>query len=416
MRISSFARRLVFGALLLPAVVVSAQTRKPVPGKPQPRRPVPARPGAAAKPVAPAVNYKATASKVNVPVRGLRAESVASFPDQRVTGVGVSGQGRIFVNFPYWEDFHGPAVMEIVSGAGPRPYPDAAWNKLPPATLTPAAAAKQFICVQSVVVDDRDRLWVLDPASPKFAGVVPGGAKLVQFDLATNAPARTIVFSAEAAPTKSYLNDVRFDTKRDVAYLTDSGLGALLVLDLKTGRARRLLDGHPSTQAEPDFKLVVNGKELRDQAGKKPDFRADGIELSADGNTLYYQALVGRTVYRIATAALRDSTLAPEALAAKVEKVGTPGASDGYGRDAAGNIYLSGIENNTIRRLLPSGQAEVVAQAPEYLWPDSFATGPDNTLYFTTSQIQTQPKWNKGKDVRKRFYGLYKLKLDGKAK
>ena len=188
------------------------------------------------------------------------------------------------------------------------------------------------------------------------------------------------------------------------------------MLDLKTGRTRRVLEGHPSTQAEPDFKLVINGQELRDRAGKKPDFRADGIELSADGNTLYYQALVGRTVYRISTESLRDSTLAPEALAAKVQKLGTPGASDGYGRDAAGNIYLSGIENNTIRRLLPSGQAEVIAQGPEIMWPDSFASGPDNTLYFTTSQIQTQPKWNKGKDVRKRFYGLYKLKLGTKTK
>ena len=410
MRIPSFACKLALGAALLPVFAASAQTHRPAPHKPQPHRPAPA------KPAAPKVNYKATASKINVPVRGLKAESVASFPDQRVTGVGVSKEGRIFVNFPYWEDFHGPAVLEIVAGQGPRSYPDAAWNKLPTATLTPAAAAGQFICVQSVVVDDQDRLWVLDPASPKFAGVVPGGAKLVQFDLATNKPARTITFNAEAAPTKSYLNDVRFDTKRDVAYLTDSGLGALLVLDLKTGRTRRVLEGHPSTQPEPDFSLVVNGKELRDKAGQKPDFRADGIELSADGNTLYYQALMGRTVYRIATAALRDSTLTPEALATKVQKVGTPGAADGFGRDAAGNIYLSGIENNTIRRLLPSGQTEVIAQAPEYLWPDSFASGPGNTLYFTTSQIQTQAKWNKGKETRTRFYGLWKLKLDTKAK
>ena len=415
MQISSFVCRLALGALLLPAFSASAQTRKPAPGKPQPRRPAPAK-AAAPKPVPTAVNYKAVASKSTVPVRGLRPESVASFPDRRVTGVAVSQQGRIFVNFPYWEDFHGPAVMEIVPGVGPRAYPDAAWNKIPAASLTPAVAAAQFVCVQSVVVDDRDRLWVLDPASPKFAGVVPGGAKLVQVDLATNAPVRTILFDATAAPTKSYLNDVRVDTKRDVAYLTDSGLGALLVLDLKTGRTRRVLEGHPSTQAEPDFKLVINGQELRDRAGKKPDFRADGIELSADGNTLYYQALVGRTVYRISTESLRDSTLAPEALAAKVQKLGTPGASDGYGRDAAGNIYLSGIENNTIRRLLPSGQAEVIAQGPEIMWPDSFASGPDNTLYFTTSQIQTQPKWNKGKDVRKRFYGLYKLKLGTKTK
>jgi sugar lactone lactonase YvrE len=415
---SSFIRRCLLGAALLSAGAAAAQPRKPLPAKAPVRRAAPAKRApakVAPKPAAaPGISYKAVAAKSTVPVRGQRPQSVASFPDQRVTGVAVSSQGRVFVNFPYWEDGHGPAVMEVVAGLGSRPYPDAAWNKLPTPDLSPDAAARQFVCVQSVVVDDQDRLWVLDPASPKFVGVVPGGAKLVQFDLATNAPARTIVFDAVAAPTKSYLNDVRFDTRRNVAYLTDSGLGALLVLDLKTGRARRVLEGHPSTQPEPDFSLVVNGKELRDQAGQKPDFRADGLELSADGNTLYYQALMGRTLYRIGTEFLRDSTLTAAALAARVQKVGTPGAADGFGRDAAGNIYLSGIENNTIRRLLPSGQVEVVAQGPEISWPDSFASGPGNTLYFTTSQIQTQPKWNKGKDTRTRFFGLWKLDLKAK--
>jgi len=413
MRIPKLAYSLALGALLLPTLPASAQTRRPAPGKPQPRKAAPAKPAASAPTP---VNYKAQASKSNVPVKGLRPESVASFPDDRPTGIAVSSQGRIFVNFPFWEDYHRASVMELVAGQGAKPYPNDAWNKRPAATIAPAAAAAQFVCVQSVVVDDQDRLWVLDPASPKFAGVVPGGAKLVQFDLATNAPVRTYSFDDNVAPTKSYLNDVRFDTKNNVAYMTDSGLGALVVLDLKTGHARRVLENHPSTQPEPNFSLVVNGKELRDKAGKKPDFKADGIELSADGKTLYYQTLMGRTVYRIGTAFLRDSTLAPDALAAHVEKVGTPGASDGYGRDAAGNIYLSGIENNTIRRLLPSGQAEVISQGPEIMWPDSFAYGPENTLYFTTSQIQTMAKWNKGKDTHTRFYGIWKLKLPAKYK
>ena len=100
MPISSSSRRLLLAALLLPAAVATAQTRKPAPGKAPVRRPVPGRVAAPARPTAPRVNYKATASKVNVPTRGLRAESVASFPDQRVTGVGVSGQGRVFEQAP----------------------------------------------------------------------------------------------------------------------------------------------------------------------------------------------------------------------------------------------------------------------------------------------------------------------------
>src|SRR3982751_4652529 len=44
-------------------------------------------------------------------------QEVASFPDQQITGVGVSQKsGRIFVNFPFWSDDHSISVAEIVNG------------------------------------------------------------------------------------------------------------------------------------------------------------------------------------------------------------------------------------------------------------------------------------------------------------
>ncbi|OGX90522.1 hypothetical protein BEN49_22460 [Hymenobacter coccineus] len=344
--------------------------------------------------------------------QGIKPVQVAAFPDQRVTGVTVSRQGRIFVNFPLWEDGHRESVAEIVPGQAPRPYPDATWNAAVTDPKAPASPAERFVCVQSVVVDDQDRLWVLDPASPKFTGVVPGGAKLVQFDLATNKAVRTILFPSNIAPSKSYLNDVRFDTKRNFAYITDSGTGALVVLDLKTGKARRVLENHPSVHPEPGFDLAVNGYVLREPDGSKPNFQADGIELSADGNTLYYTALMGRTMYRIGTEFLRNAALTPAQLATHVEKFAVPSASDGYGRDAAGNLYTSGIENNSIRRVTPAGQVTTIAQGPEISWPDTFGYGPNNTLYFTTSQIQTQDKYHGGKSTRTQPYALWKLDLN----
>ena len=50
---------------------------------------------------------------------------------------------------------------------------------------------QRWICVQSVVVDDQDALWVLDPASPKTEAVVKGGPKLVKIDLVTNKVTQT---------------------------------------------------------------------------------------------------------------------------------------------------------------------------------------------------------------------------------
>jgi len=137
-------------------------------------------------------------------------------------------------------DQHSTSVAEIVNGE-PKPFPNEEWNKLGP-------PASHFICVQSVVVDDQDNLWVLDPASPKMQGIVRGGPKLVKIDLQTNQVVGTIPFDEHVAPNKSYLNDVRVDTRAGIAFITDSGKGAIVVVDIKTGKARRLLDGHPSTQ------------------------------------------------------------------------------------------------------------------------------------------------------------------------
>jgi DNA-binding beta-propeller fold protein YncE len=95
--------------------------------------------------------------------------------------------------------------------------------------------------VQSVVVDDQDALWVLDPASPKTEAVVRGGPKLVKIDLATNKVTQTITLDEKVAPERSYLNDVRLDTKTGHAFITESGTGAIIVVDLKSGKARRLL-------------------------------------------------------------------------------------------------------------------------------------------------------------------------------
>ncbi|HEY6839489.1 MAG TPA: hypothetical protein VI389_12150, partial [Geobacteraceae bacterium] len=110
--------------------------------------------------------------QVPTPIRGAIVE-VAGFADQ-VTGVDVSRDGRVFVNFPRWTAPPRYSVAELLSDGTLKPFPDAAWNRWNASSDNPAA---HFICVQSVYADDADNLWILDPASPGFAGVVTGGAK-----------------------------------------------------------------------------------------------------------------------------------------------------------------------------------------------------------------------------------------------
>ena len=337
-------------------------------------------------------------------VAGAALQEVASFPDQQVTGVGVSTKsGRIFVNFPYWSDQHSMSVAEIVNGQ-PKPFPNEEWNK-------PGAAASHFVCVQSVVVDDQDNLWVLDPAAPKMQEIVKGGPKLVKIDLRENQVAQTIPFGEDIAPPKSYLNDVRIDTRSETAFITDSGKGAIIVVNLKNGNARRLLDGHPSTQPEKGFKLVVDGRELIDQQKKAPpQIASDGIALDAKNGYLYYHALTAHKLYRIKTSFLTDEHASEKGLESKVENVGQTPPPDGMLEASDGSIYLTDLEHNAAVHWNPETKSiEQVIADKRLMWPDTLSWGPNGELYVTTSQIENMPRFNNGKSTRTEPYKLWKM-------
>ncbi len=331
-------------------------------------------------------------------------QEVASFPDQQVTGVGVSTRsGRVFVNFPYWSDDHGISVAEIVDGK-PKAFPNEDWNK-------PGPAGSHFICVQSVVVDDQDNLWIIDPAAPKTKEIVKGGPKLVKVDLKNNRVVKTIPFGEDIAPAKSYLNDVRVDTESNTAFITDSGLGAIIVVDLQSGKARRLLADSKSTKVEPGTTITVDGKELIDQEkNKPPQFASDGIALDTRSGYLYYHALTGHTFYRIKTADLINEKLSKSELGSKVENLGQTPLPDGMLEAPDGSIYLTDIEGGAIGRWDPATKKiERVIADKRLLWPDTMSWGPRGELYVTASQIENMPKYNGGKSTRTEPYKLFKV-------
>ncbi len=314
----------------------------------------------------------------------VRLEEIAS-SERQWTGITISGEGRMFVNFPRWPEEVPVSVAETKDGK-PYPYPNERWNNW--------AAGKNpdsfFVCVQSVVADD-GFLWVLDPANPQFGGVIEQGPRLHQFSLETDTLVRTYTFSEDNWKANSYFNDVRIDAARQFAYITDSGDGAIVVLNLADGSARRLLDEHPSTQAE-DIVLTIGGEKWLRPDGSQPQVHSDGIALSANGAYLYYQALTGRTLYSIDTEYLRDTALYGPALWENVEEVAKSGPADGimFGED--GNIYLSALEDNAIKRLTPAGEVETVIQDERIKWPDTFAKAPNGDMYFTTAQIHLPPE------------------------
>src|SRR5207248_7508401 len=116
---------------------------------------------------------------------------------------------------PRWGEAVEFTVAELKDGK-PVAYPNQDVNK------AEGDPAEQLVSVQSVVVDDRDRLWILDTGSINMRPAKPGGQKLICVDPANDRIVKTFRFKSDVALPTTYLNDVRFDTERGVAFITDS--------------------------------------------------------------------------------------------------------------------------------------------------------------------------------------------------
>ena len=345
-----------------------------------------------------------------------RIEPVAYFYDAMPTGVTVSRDGRIFINYPRWGDDVPFTVAELRDGKAVA-YPNAAIN-----AYVPAHPGTTLISVQSVVVDALDRLWILDTAAPGFEEPKAGGAKLVAVDLATNEVVKTIVLPASVVLKTTYLNDVRFDLRKGkagIAYITDSahdGPGGIIVVDLASGESWRKLSGHPSTAADPSFIPVVEGESLAIRSqGKAPlpvKTGSDGIAISSDGATLFYCPLSSRHLYSIPTALLLDRSVDDETVARAVVDLGEKGASDGLESDDKGRIYAGDYEHNSIRQHQTEGIWKTIAHDPRILWPDTLSIASDGYLYFTANQLHRQAQFHNGEDERQKPYTLFRIRID----
>ncbi len=318
--------------------------------------------------------------------RSAALTQVASF-DHQVTGVAVSADGRRFVNFPRWTDDAPISVAEVMPNGSLRPYPDAKWNSWRNAKANEMPVGDYFVCVQSIVPDGHGNLWVVDPGAPGNEKILEGAPKLVRIDLKTNKVTKVIAVPGDVALQGTYLNDIRFSLDGQTGYITDSGTrGAIIVVDLASGKSFRTLDGHPSTQIDKSVTVAIEGKPLVRPDGRQPAFASDGIAISNNGKTLYWQALTGKTLYSIPTDKLRPD-VSERDRADAVKTVATTAVADGLWMSKAGTLYITSPTDYSIRRLAGSG-TEVVLTDKRLRWPDTFSEGPDGTIYVTASHIQ----------------------------
>lgn len=346
-------------------------------------------------------------------------EPVAEFYGPMPTGVTVSHEGRIFVNFPKWGDDVRFTVAELRNGQ-PVAYPSEAINR-----TNPDDEASVLVSVQSVVVDPNDRLWILDTGSPMHEPTRFGGPKLVCVDLGSDEVVQTILFPPDVALPTSYLNDVRFDLRRGTAgaaFITDSaskGANGIVVVDLGSGESWRRLNDHPSTKAERlhDFLPIIEGepylvRHADGQVEPAAASGADGIAISADGERLYYCPLGSRRLYSVFAEALFDRALDDAAVVTTIIDEGDKGGgADGLESDAAGNLYATNYEHDAILRRRPDALWEPLVHDPRLLWPDTLSVAMDGYLYVTANQLHRQAQFHQGHDLRQKPYSLFRVHI-----
>lgn len=344
-----------------------------------------------------------TAFAQNDPPESPKLIEVASFDHYQPIGIAITKTGRTFITFPR-NKIYEYGVAEITGGQK-KPYPDAEWNR-----YDSTKAETHFVNAQAAWPDNEDNLWILDPANPMDEATIPTGVKLLKINLNTNKIER--VYRFEDLPReKIALNDVRVDTRRQLAYLSEPKTASIIILDLKTGKSRMVLKEDKSTKATPGFKLHIDGKDVIDQTGKPFSSNVNGIALTKDGKYFYYRAINQTKLYRILVEDLVNPALTDAQLSAKVETVGETGISHGMIADAKGNIYSSDSPNKAIRYVTADGKFETLVKDKRLIWPDTFSVGNDGYLYVTCSQINRTKKYNEGQDKVEYPFRLYKIKL-----
>ena len=318
-----------------------------------------------------------------------------------------TSSGRLFVS--HHPMFETPErVSEILPGDQLRPFPDLRWNSAEGPSETRLDAVLGIRAMG-------DQVWMLDMGS---RSQVP--PKLMVWDTASNRPERTLLINPAALRRTSEPNDFVLDPTRNVAVIADEGVGnegdgseAALIVVTFGGVARRVLQGHTSTVAEP-VPVVVDGREMVKTAkGKAAPMRVgcDGIALDHRSEWLYYGPLNGGAVWRVRMTDLLDGSLSTNALAATVERYASRPNAGGMTIDSADNLYLTEVGGHSIG-VIPAADRTYrrLATHPDMLWPDGLTFGPDGMLYVTVAQLPLSAPLNGGTPAHRAPYVMMRTR------
>lgn len=299
----------------------------------------------------------------------------------------LTGDDLLFLGLPrYAPDKPTPSLARREADGSLAPFPGNGWN-----SWTPGKDGREaFVYLNSVHIFADDTVWCVDQGSlraavfPGFSVPQPGAQKLVQLDPKSGSILDIIRFDDTILPAGAQMNDLRLHGT--VMYITDSGLGGLIVHDRATGKTLRRLSGSKVVKAAatrvPSILAHVQGNETFHPPN------SDLIEITADGKWLYWASPTG-PLYRVETRYLHDPGVSDAILLRHVEHVFDNTFAGGCAMDSLGNIYFAETATQRITILSPSGATAVLTSDPRLVRPDGLFISCDRQLYIPVKQAVT---------------------------
>lgn len=323
--------------------------------------------------------------------------------DQGPGNVTVMANGRIIMSM---HQFYAPkySVMEYKNNAL-LPFPN---QEL---TDVDSLSTLKLDSVLGIRSDANGIVWMLD--NGMRSGVTP---KLVGWATKTNSLHQVIYLPAPVTPQDTFVNDFVVDTRHHHIFISDPAGGAnaaLIAINLKTGNARRVLQGHVGVIPESVDLLIENVPiQVKDKSGKllRPHIGVNPITEDLNNEWVYFGPMHGYSLYRIKAEDLANENLDATALGNRVERYSDKPISDGMTIDKDNNIYLGELAANAIGVISADRKYHRLAQCPNLSWVDSFSFGPAGQLYAVVNRLHQSSTLNGAVSLSKPPYYLIQIK------
>ncbi len=317
----------------------------------------------------------------------------------------VTFDGRVIISL---HQFYGPAysVAELGQDGSLKPFPNTQFND-----RTERTHGVRLDSVLGIRSDGEGIVWMLD--NGLRSQVVP---KLVGWDSEHDKLHRVIELPPPATPPDAFVNDFAIDPKRNAIYIADPAGGsdaALIIVDLKTNRARRVLQGHHSVIPEP-VDLIMDGQPVQikkeDGTIHRPRLGVNPITIDTKNEWVYFGPMHGMSLYRVRADDLANDQLSEVLLEGRVQRYSSKPICDGISIDQSDNIYLGDLAANAIGVITPDRKYTRLVQSKDLSWVNSFSFGPQGDLYAVVNRLHQSAVLNAGEALSKPPYFVLRVK------